>query len=347
MSDSTTISQKRKLSESSEVLNSSNKKAATDDDCLDDTDCQILDVSIPLIVLDSDVDECGASQVVEIASTTDVDESDGMDEWVWVEKVVDFPPEASAGTSETKVEHNDVTIESHDKDESTNEPLIRISFRDKTSFNELKNMIHQTIRETLFNHKRIVQIYENPDDQQLHIFDANEDDSCVFMVDANPTIQSADTSKKTSEKTNVPQYSLNVSKVFDHSTPTVPPPKEDECDRARPPKNTCFNCNGNHTIRDCPEPKNHQMIQKNRNKFVPFKNERYHVDVNQQFGHFQPGVLSQSLRHALGLRDQELPLYVYRMRMLGYPPGWLEEAKVTQSGVELFDDRVRIIWFDA
>lgn len=343
MSDSS-ITQKRKLSESSEGLNTSNKKPATataaGDDCTDD-DCQILDESIPLIVLDSDLDECVASGTVEITSTTD--ESDEKDDWIFVENNVDVP-ETSNGASDVKAEDPSTSIESN-SNEST-EPIIEISFRDKTSFTQLKNMLHQAIRETLFRHKRIVQIYENPDDLQLKIFDSIEDDSCVFMVDANPSaISPDDSSKKTAGKPDVPQYSLNVSKVFDHSTPTVPSSTENDCDRVRPSKNTCFNCNGQHSMRECTEPKNHQLIQMNRNKFVPFRNERYHIDSNQQFGHFQPGVLSQPLRQALGLRDQELPLYVYRMRMLGYPPGWLEDAKVTTSGMELFDDRVWIFIF--
>lgn len=339
------ISQKRKLSESSDGLNIANKKPATEEDCPDDesVDCQIINDTIPLIVLDSDLEECGASGVIEVTSTTDVEESDGKDEeWVWVERT-DVPQDTGSGQDGLKVEHTKALTEPEQVTQESTEPIIQLCFRDKNTFMELKNMLHQTIRETLFRHKRIVKIDENSDELQLLISDAIEDDSCVFMVDANPAVISPDdsTKKSTADKC-VPQYSLNVSKVFDHSTPTVPLPKDDQkCEHVRQPKNTCFNCNGNHTIRECPEPKNQQMIQKNRSKFQPFRHqERYHIDANQQFGHFLPGVLSQTLRQALGLRDQELPLYVYRMRMLGYPPGWLEDAKVTQSGMELFDDRV-------
>lgn len=50
-----------------------------------------------------------------------------------------------------------------------------------------------------------------------------------------------------------------------------------------------------------------------------------------------PGMPSQKLREAMGLEDNQLPEYIYRMRVLGYPPGWLEEAKVRHSGINLLD----------
>ena len=50
-----------------------------------------------------------------------------------------------------------------------------------------------------------------------------------------------------------------------------------------------------------------------------------------------PGVLSEDLRKALGLKKRQLPAHIYRMRVLGYPPGWLEAAKVKHSGISLFD----------
>ena len=46
---------------------------------------------------------------------------------------------------------------------------------------------------------------------------------------------------------------------------------------------------------------------------------------------------SDNLREALGISANQIPVYVYRMRMLGYPPGWLEHAKKQVSGLVLFD----------
>lgn len=46
---------------------------------------------------------------------------------------------------------------------------------------------------------------------------------------------------------------------------------------------------------------------------------------------------SDELRKALGLKSQDLPDYIYRMRLLGYPPGYLLEAEVTSSGLAVYD----------
>lgn len=32
-------------------------------------------------------------------------------------------------------------------------------------------------------------------------------------------------------------------------------------------------------------------------------------------------------------------MHIYRMRILGYPPAWLEESKVLHSGLSLFDSK--------
>lgn len=51
----------------------------------------------------------------------------------------------------------------------------------------------------------------------------------------------------------------------------------------------------------------------------------------------QPGKISPGLREALGLRKNQVPPYIYKMRTVGYPPGWLEEAKFVTSNLEMFD----------
>lgn len=64
---------------------------------------------------------------------------------------------------------------------------------------------------------------------------------------------------------------------------------------------------------------------------------RYHLDDEQRFAHFQPGRISHTLRKALGLSRRQLPRHIYNMRRLGYPPGWMQEAKISHSGISLFD----------
>lgn len=73
-----------------------------------------------------------------------------------------------------------------------------------------------------------------------------------------------------------------------------------------------------------------------------FYYRRYHVEDDQKYGHLIPGRISGQLRHALGLKRNELPLHIYRMRLLGYPPGWLEEARISHSGISMFDSMVNI-----
>ena len=45
------------------------------------------------------------------------------------------------------------------------------------------------------------------------------------------------------------------------------------------------------------------------------------------------GLPSAQLRQALGLQDDQLPSYIYRMRELGHPPGWLKAAEINHSGI--------------
>ena len=103
--------------------------------------------------------------------------------------------------------------------------------------------------------------------------------------------------------------------------------------------NSYFNCGeAGHSIRECTKPHNAKRIKNAKREC--FKVERYHVDVEQRFAHLKPGCLSDKLREALGLRKGELPFFFYRMRVLGYPPGWLEDAKVEHSGINLFNSDV-------
>lgn len=46
---------------------------------------------------------------------------------------------------------------------------------------------------------------------------------------------------------------------------------------------------------------------------------------------------SEELLTALGIDENTLPPLIYRMRQLGYPPGWLKEAEMENSGLSLYD----------
>ncbi|KAJ3644131.1 hypothetical protein Zmor_026803 [Zophobas morio] len=102
-------------------------------------------------------------------------------------------------------------------------------------------------------------------------------------------------------------------------------------------KGGCFNCGERHPLKDCPLPKDHAKIALARQRFkFQAKSGRYHLD-DQRFSHLEPGKISAELRKALGLQKNETPHFVYLMRRLGYPPGWLEEAKFVHSNLDMFD----------
>lgn len=48
------------------------------------------------------------------------------------------------------------------------------------------------------------------------------------------------------------------------------------------------------------------------------------------------GTLSDELLKALGLPKNGIPLHVYKMRKMGYPNGWLDEARDEFSGITIF-----------
>uniref|UniRef100_A0A034VAI4 Zinc finger CCHC domain-containing protein 8-like protein n=1 Tax=Bactrocera dorsalis TaxID=27457 RepID=A0A034VAI4_BACDO len=135
----------------------------------------------------------------------------------------------------------------------------------------------------------------------------------------------------------VPSYKRSIKDVLNEESSARKRQKleeENECQRVRTTV-ACFNCGVNgHSLRECPKPRNNARI--NRAKLAR-KQERYHIDIEQRFGHLRPGKISDKLQTALGLKRGELPFFFYRMRKLGYPPGWLEEAKVVHSGISLIN----------
>lgn len=124
----------------------------------------------------------------------------------------------------------------------------------------------------------------------------------------------------------VPSYKRSAD-VLDEQSEARKKLKAESVNKCFRPKaqNSCFNCGDtDHSLRECPKPRNNARIQRARKRKV----ERYHVDTEQRFGHIKPGKISTKTRHAMGYARGELPFMFYRLRVLGYPPAWLEEAKV-------------------
>uniref|UniRef100_A0A1I8PQS2 CCHC-type domain-containing protein n=1 Tax=Stomoxys calcitrans TaxID=35570 RepID=A0A1I8PQS2_STOCA len=151
----------------------------------------------------------------------------------------------------------------------------------------------------------------------------------LFTIDTAPAPK-LDTVK-------VPSYKRAIKDaLLDGEAAASKRQKQEEKNMKVSKASNCFNCGeSDHNIRECPMPHNQRRIKMAKKNFS--KTERYHVDVEQRFSHLRPGNISDKLREAMGLRKGELPFFFYRMRVLGYPPGWLEDAKDEHSGITLFN----------
>lgn len=221
------------------------------------------------------------------------------------------------------ISNEKVTDESAANITDENKSLFRLEFENENVFEELATVISSRIREALISLNRTVTVVVNKENHRISFAKADEGD--IFTVDTLPT--------DTVHKSEVPNYKS--------VTEALKKMRKNETDANDKPKSgSCWNCGGDHNMRDCKEPMNRENISRGKQLFQRTKTERYHLDAEQKFAHFLPGSISENLREALGLRKRELPLYIYKMRLYGYPPGWLEEAKVTRSGLTLFNAEV-------
>lgn len=101
----------------------------------------------------------------------------------------------------------------------------------------------------------------------------------------------------------------------------------------------CFNCLGDHTVSQCDQPKDPAKINSNRQEFMnkfsgsPVNESRYHQGDQERFKDFKAGMISDNLREALMIKKEDLPPYIYKMRVMGYPPGYL---KTKNSGLLMY-----------
>ncbi|XP_046636742.1 zinc finger CCHC domain-containing protein 8 homolog [Daphnia pulicaria] len=154
-----------------------------------------------------------------------------------------------------------------------------------------------------------------------------QDISGMFCLDTTPEVRT--------KKPLGPRFTREFSSTLKSGEDTM-----DSTGDSVKQDNRCFNCLGDHSLMNCPNPKNQKEISKNRSSFMqkqPARMNRYHIDKPSKFDHFTPGVISRELREALGLRSSEIPLHIYQMRILGYPPGWIEHIKEYSSGLEMID----------
>lgn len=199
--------------------------------------------------------------------------------------------------------------------------LFTVNFNCKEHFEKIKDTFGQTLKEYLRGHEyNSVNVYTNDQEKTITVtYTESLEEDEVFQIDSTPCpVPIAYVRYETTKVMSAPATPLNDA---------APPPQA---------RNSCFNCgNEGHALKDCTQPRDGKRISKARQSLSK-KAERYHLNADQKYDAYKPGVISDELRAALGIRSRELPIHIYKMRQYGYPPGWLEEAKVTESGLSMF-----------
>ncbi|XP_072043778.1 zinc finger CCHC domain-containing protein 8-like [Amphiura filiformis] len=117
--------------------------------------------------------------------------------------------------------------------------------------------------------------------------------------------------------------------------------------KASRPKSKCWNCDSeDHSLRECTLQRDFQRINANKQLFQSSstpQQKRYLQDGKssggdkKNFSKFVPGAISNELREAIGIGDDQVPPYIYMMRVHGYPPGWMRDAEVESSGMKVYN----------
>ena len=267
---------------------------------------------------------------------------DSVDSNVSFTKADTIPVENISEKGQSKKSKDD-SVEQTKKDEENTGPsaLFTVKFLNNQLSKLFRDKIERFLQELLCGEEEInKEKDENVPDLNIH---------GAFSVDFVPTI-AAENSEVRTNGSPTPDFDISDVGLLgeDDSTNIENLPKI-----KKKPKNQCWNCDGDHNMANCKEPRNFEKIAWNREQFLQSKtitpkSNRYHleIDTDSRFGHFKPGEPSQALRNALGMRDNGLPEYIYRMRVIGYPPAWLLEAQDETSGVNLLDSEGNVVGGD-
>lgn len=229
----------------------------------------------------------------------------------------DTAPEEPENPEEIEIEDSDV----EESETNSNEIICKISFSSKENFNSFKNIFKKSIGNAVD-----VDFVESEESNELTITKVPE---LSFLIDTTPV----------ADKVKIPSYKRCFKDVFNGEVPENVSEEND----AAPMKNSanvCFNCSSaDHSIKDCPEEKDLDRIRKAKKEMLAkkdsYKLTRYHVDANQAYADLEPGKISSELSKALGLKKKELPSFFFRMRLFGYPEGWLKAAEIHDSGISM------------
>ncbi|KAL5200126.1 hypothetical protein ABZP36_021329 [Zizania latifolia] len=119
--------------------------------------------------------------------------------------------------------------------------------------------------------------------------------------------------------------------------------------RADKDDSRCFNCGSySHAMKECPKPRDNVAINNARKQHNMKRNQsnvnrgqnRYYQKTPGKFDDLRAGVLGPETRECLGIRENDPPPWLHRMRELGYPPGYLDvvDDEDKPSGITIFGD---------
>ncbi|XP_034103622.1 zinc finger CCHC domain-containing protein 8 homolog [Drosophila albomicans] len=273
--------------------------------------------------MDASVIEINDS-VITIESDADVEDGEVNDTDVEIINLT-----ANSQSPSNPPQSNTTTTNEHL--EESEPPIFEVTFKNKIDYERLHDRVLQGLKKTFAANE--FEFKTNEAITRIGAFIRTPTplpDNDLFMIDTAPS------SKLNAAQ--VPSYKRTHTDVLDEDTANRKRLKAEAVNKCFRPKvqSACFNCGGtDHSLRECTRPRNQSRIQRARKKNT--RTERYHVDTEQRFAHIRPGRISTKTRHAMGYSRGELPFMFYRMRVLGYPPAWLEEAKVQSSGITLFN----------
>lgn len=134
------------------------------------------------------------------------------------------------------------------------EPIIRISFRDENVLKSYKWLVLKHLAQKI-HACTVVTNSENSLEIEIYGKDEASDDNVLdFSLDTTPSSDSY--------HSRIPFYSKNHDVLLGDSNPSQTPSPTGKVHSA-----ACFNCCGNHVLRDCPYPKDAKGININRSKF--------------------------------------------------------------------------------
>ncbi|KAF2880311.1 hypothetical protein ILUMI_25869 [Ignelater luminosus] len=313
------------------------------------TDLEIFEPDSKVIHLQEKLSQNTDSNLESLVNSQNSDESVGLINQDVKEKLLEFEDEIQRLRSENEVLKSKLCSCPKPQITDDKELIMSISFSSSANFELYKEKLMKLLEPLP---ELCASVEEN---NSLICFtkdiDIISDDWVIVDKEEVKLLRSNNKKKKKSKKPEkdeelfvldtTPSITTKRDLFYESKFSVLSKPNENENNSKSANLTACFNCNESHNLRDCPQPKNYMKINAARQKFKSqqtTKSLRYHLEDDQRFAHLQPGKISEKLHKALGLRHNQVPAHIYRMRQLGYPPGWLNELQANnQSELVLFD----------